>query len=288
MDLSAENVWNLTTPGLEKCFGNSSSMNQVSFDWREFTHDIATLNYKSMSGDDCTNLTSAEAGVKNKAIVALAQNLTVLDGGDKSILRAARSFSDKSIVEADSRWPPLSGKIKAGAFSKQTNDLSQSTYKCTRNFMENFENYHAVNATSQRRYSIQQCILIPADEYCELLYSPPLCTAIIVAILVKVLVMLLAVRLNGHHSAPILTVGDAVETFITTPDPITERLCWISNAHIQKGLWGNLMSIWTIENGEEEIHLQRICRNTIYQRLSYPKTWRDAPSLRQYLLTFIP
>lgn len=83
-------------------------------------------------------------------------------------------------------------------------------------------------------YTVNGCLEAPAEQYCRLMYSPPICIVIALAILVKVTAMFFASRIVCPQSPPCLTVGDAVESFTGNPDSTTAGMCWMSSIDRQR------------------------------------------------------
>lgn len=75
------------------------------------------------------------------------------------------------------------------------------------------------------------------EESCKLLYSLPLCWIVTVLNLVKAFLMLYVAF--GDFEEPLLTIGDAVVSFLRQPDPWTESMCLKQrdNFSSHSGLW---------------------------------------------------
>ncbi|PYI08290.1 hypothetical protein BO78DRAFT_441621, partial [Aspergillus sclerotiicarbonarius CBS 121057] len=78
------------------------------------------------------------------------------------------------------------------------------------------------------------CLVIPTKGRCQLLYNPPIGITIVLTATIKVAAMFLAAKLDRHRSAPLLTIGDAVASFLTRPDPTTMGMCWLSKSDVPK------------------------------------------------------
>lgn len=75
-------------------------------------------------------------------------------------------------------------------------------------------------------YKVDSCLAKKAPQYCKLQYSLPLTLVVIGCNIVKS-VVLLYIWL-GINKAPILTVGDAISSFLRRPDPHTQGYCLVS------------------------------------------------------------
>ena len=74
---------------------------------------------------------------------------------------------------------------------------------------------------------IEYCLSEKVDEHCELQFSVPIIVIVIIANLIKLLCMLYTVR--THRMPTIVTVGDAIASFLQNPDPTTDGRCTLSN-----------------------------------------------------------
>ena len=72
-------------------------------------------------------------------------------------------------------------------------------------------------------FPIQYCLSQPAGGHCTLQFSLLLITSVIVCNITKLACMMML--LLRHQAKPLVTLGDAVESFLATPDPTTENLC---------------------------------------------------------------
>ncbi|KAJ5961043.1 uncharacterized protein N7479_008193 [Penicillium vulpinum] len=136
-----------------------------------------------------------------------------------------------------------------------------------------------------KRYSIDGCLVIKSKERCQLLYSPPICIIIALTTFLKVIAMFLAARISRHRSAPLLTVGDAVASFMEKPDSTTEGICWLSNADVRRGAW-------KVPQKSEDPAGEPLARvgerePKVYKRLSRRKRWMQASSLSRWITTLV-
>ncbi|KAK4234231.1 hypothetical protein C8A03DRAFT_38010 [Achaetomium macrosporum] len=85
--------------------------------------------------------------------------------------------------------------------------------------------------------AVKECYSLPTEERCKLLFSPTLCWLVTALNLFKGILML-ATALR-RDTRPILTVGDAVASFMAVPDEWTTDMCLVSKQDVvkSKGLW---------------------------------------------------
>lgn len=82
-------------------------------------------------------------------------------------------------------------------------------------------------------YQIEGCLSTEGDEHCELLFSPLICLVVILCNTAKVVCMFLTARDNRKEI--LLTVGDAIASFLNRPDPHTAGWCLMSKSNISNG-----------------------------------------------------
>ncbi|KAJ5935563.1 hypothetical protein N7466_005110 [Penicillium verhagenii] len=83
------------------------------------------------------------------------------------------------------------------------------------------------NGNTSESYHIQSCMAEKAGQYCKLRYSFPLVIVVIGFNLVKTAVLLY--MWLGISDAPILTIGDAIASFLRHPDPESQNLCLLTS-----------------------------------------------------------
>ncbi|KXX74328.1 hypothetical protein MMYC01_209950 [Madurella mycetomatis] len=86
-------------------------------------------------------------------------------------------------------------------------------------------------------HPVKECYSLPTTERCKLLFSPTLCWVVTMLNLLKALLMLTAAL--STDTKPLLTVGDAVASFMRAPDESTRGLCLTSKNDIVEsgGSW---------------------------------------------------
>lgn len=135
-------------------------------------------------------------------------------------------------------------------------------------------------------YTVDGCLAVPAEQHCRLMYSPPICIVIALTTLVKVVAMFFAGRITRPQSAPLLTLGDAVASFIANPDPTTTGMCWISRTDVDRGIWKKLNPPRPIK-AEGVANVNWEPATIIYKPLSHRRRWMQASSIKRSLITII-
>jgi hypothetical protein len=82
---------------------------------------------------------------------------------------------------------------------------------------------------------IDYCLSQEIDEECKLQFSLYIMITVILCNLVKLVIMSLTIW--KHLSPPLVTLGDAVSSFLEAPDKSTEGMCVITKADILEGAW---------------------------------------------------
>lgn len=74
-----------------------------------------------------------------------------------------------------------------------------------------------------RAFPIQYCLSQPVEGYCTLQFSLWIIVIVIICNITKLACMIML--LLRQQAKPLVTLGDAVESFLETPDPTTENMC---------------------------------------------------------------
>jgi hypothetical protein len=233
----------------------------------------------------------AQMGIRG--IVALADNLTVSDGGNSSILLT--EIANGNLQGSANYFQ--SSQLPAAPFFNQTLGLGSATTCQNDEVIWKYEDYedfppytvtfhHGVN-----EYNITGCLAIKAPQHCQLLYSPPICVAIMLAGCAKVAAMFLAARIGRGRSSPLLTTGDAIASFLTRPDPTTKGLCWMAAADIHKGQWKSTsraggFTMIPQNSPDEAITYKRLSKRKFWMRAA--SGWRWTATLFMWVFGSIP
>lgn len=137
---------------------------------------------------------------RTKGLVLLG---VVANGGNESMLMPDGLAGELSFTEV----VPFTNKT-SHAPSANCNDY------------DSFTTTHLDDSQIKYQY-YQGCLAVTANEHCEVRYSPPICRAISLTMLVKTIAMFLAARVNRSRTAPPFTLGDAVASFTARPDLTT-------------------------------------------------------------------
>lgn len=79
------------------------------------------------------------------------------------------------------------------------------------------------DSADQPKLAIDYCHSEPKEEHCRLQFSLAIMYIVIGYNFAKAMCMLLTLRY--HKSQPLVTLGDAVASFLNQPDPLTENMC---------------------------------------------------------------
>ncbi|KAJ5772463.1 hypothetical protein N7520_002992 [Penicillium odoratum] len=263
-DLNSSNVNSLTTPMLEKCFKCPNTGTYDSpLNWDDVALEIANENYERYDLATCssfsnimTDETTSRPGTK--ALIMLAENLTVSDGGNASILTTDNTygFQNQSVLAI----PFFNASEGHGASSEcQTSNTVAVAY--INLSYDPPEGYYLPSMN----YSVKECLMIKARNTVSY-YIARLFALQLRSPRLKVAAMFFAARVGRTQSPPLLTVGDAMSSFLSRPDPTTKNMCWMSHKDVSCGYWKGLRE-------DDSVSLQR--------PLSKPKHWfRAAPSFR--------
>lgn len=82
---------------------------------------------------------------------------------------------------------------------------------------------------------IEYCLGQKIDENCRLQFSLPVMVIVITCNVVKIICMVLVVL--GDGSQPLVTVGDAIASFLDEPDPTTKNICLVDKYFFREEGW---------------------------------------------------
>ncbi|KAL4778392.1 hypothetical protein BJX76DRAFT_352648 [Aspergillus varians] len=120
-----------------------------------------------------------------------------------------------------------------GAFLKTPSHWANSTWAASLKFQLGnksiFANSVGPNsAVGPTRIPVSQCMSKSRDQRCQLFFSPAIAIAVIISNVIKLACMYLTAR-TGRTNI-LLTLGDAISSFLMRPDPTTEGQCLMSRA----------------------------------------------------------
>ena len=215
-DLDPFGMANLTTPGLQDCFGPvlSERFGIQTPSWEDIVSGFSTGKLARIDHDECVDVVSGPYWTDLKAVIMLSDNLTVRDGGDNAILMLVSNDPYVDTVSAPSAF--------ATPFSHH---FTENSTECISREYET------------QGHAFSSCLLLEHDTMCELRYLPSMCITIILSAFIKVLVMFFTARASHALPPPLLTAYDAVASFLSRPDPTTEGICWVSENGIRRGDW---------------------------------------------------
>ena len=118
--------------------------------------------------------------------------------------------------------------------------------------------------TTGQTYPVQYCVSQPVEEECRIQVSLVILGIVIACNATKALCMLLAIR--HQKSQPLVTLGDAIESFLREPDPATDGMCLAGKANF------NSARI-------EKVSVSRGCgfRHTKHEASLNKSAWTDKP-----------
>ena len=103
--------------------------------------------------------------------------------------------------------------------------------------------YISATTLYSAQYEIDYCMSQPMDDRCTIQLSLVIMTIVILCNAVKVFCMLLA--LWHQKSAPLVTIGDSIESFMTDRDATTANMCWASiRTFAKKKNWQGAAKPW--------------------------------------------
>ena len=93
--------------------------------------------------------------------------------------------------------------------------------------------------------TVDYCLSQPVDERCRLQFSLVIMIVVIICNFLKTTCMLLTVYY--HTRQPLVTLGDAVSSFLKNRDPSTENMCLAGKRKFLNGDWKGGSEVWQIQ-----------------------------------------
>lgn len=256
-DLDPQNLQSLATPALEKCFEvfpNNTWTNTLS--WDQLILQTKGAKTQIIPANECYDYANSPSFSREafKGLILL-NDLQSGNQGDLSIL-------DLSI------WNDPES-LSGTSFMPLTNS---STPKCFNPDPNHWDSYG--NSTTVPVH-ITNCLAFEGKHDCQLFFSPLVGAIVTITTLVKVIVIFVSARMPRSRSPSLLTTGDAIASFLESPDKTTEGICWASESDIKKGHWSR-----SPRSPEGETLLQK---EVAYQRLPPAKRWMNTSSPIRWL-----
>jgi hypothetical protein len=95
----------------------------------------------------------------------------------------------------------------------------------------------AANKWTLSAHPISYCMVEEVVEQCQLRFSVVIMTIVIIANAAKAFVMILTVW--SLREPTLVTIGDAIASFLNTPDPTTAGICLSTKTNIKDNRWKN-------------------------------------------------
>ncbi|OTA80094.1 hypothetical protein M434DRAFT_86712 [Hypoxylon sp. CO27-5] len=92
--------------------------------------------------------------------------------------------------------------------------------------------------------SVKYCLAEPIDWTCHIAISPTLLLAVTLCVIFKTCTaIVVTVVLSRRNQPPLVTLGDAMESFIKKPDPVTAGMCTIGQHDIRRAMIRSNVSV---------------------------------------------
>ncbi|EHA28141.1 hypothetical protein ASPNIDRAFT_189221, partial [Aspergillus niger ATCC 1015] len=197
----------------EECFESNTAMSMSTF--------YADLpSFDNLTREECIRRYAMDFPTDLGTLILVTSNLTAANQRLQWIYWGNSVANDGQIMTSNYDW-----------LCAQFGVLSSS---CTPpKLLSALDQWAASPLVPWAEYPVEYCLSRKLTEQCELQFSPAICLAVIVCNVFKVLCMLLTAR--SDRTEIFLTVGDAVASFLTQPDPSTERMCLTSRLNLTQG-----------------------------------------------------
>lgn len=126
--------------------------------------------------------------------------------------------------------------------------------------------FHSLDSSDWRPFGqkVEYCLSETVPEQCEFMFVPQLAAIVILFNIAKILILLYIFFALQHR--PLITIGDAVASFIRNPDSTTDKLCLMGIVDLQ---------LWNSVNREPQRYNAR------------KHKWSNSATIRQWSACFI-
>lgn len=271
-----------TTPSIENSFGGLWEAHVESLTWEiygdVFSKELFTFDTPGKNGTVHVNQLNYDTDENN---LLDCMNRSDDEEACRAVYETLSDVSNSSSLfptfqELESRYL----NVTHGA----NHSVSiQKSIRCVPEFIDGDKLY----TYSPTSHSVNGCLAVEGEESCQLLYSPPICIAMTCAMIIKLGVMLLTLRAGRSQLPPLLTIGDAIVSFMRFPDTTTEGLCWMSESDVRRGKWKQLTPPGMEEQTLSWYSSVREPRHRIvtYRRFQKRKLWIQVPRIMQWVMT---
>ena len=135
-----------------------------------------------------------------------------------------------------------------------------------------------------RNITISGCMTNDADQHCQLYFSLPICLTVIACNVIKVFWMYMAARTD--HREVLLTVGDALSSFLDKPDATTRGHCFLPGNDMISGSRTWVKNAPAMPCNTNPIY-KAVSWRERPQLLPKRKRWLQAASWRRWAFTYI-
>ncbi|KAL7622735.1 hypothetical protein AAE478_006413 [Parahypoxylon ruwenzoriense] len=85
--------------------------------------------------------------------------------------------------------------------------------------------------------SVKYCLAEPLDRICHIALSPTLLLSVTLCVIFKTCTaIVVTIVLSRRNQEPLVTLGDAMESFIEKPDPVTAGMCTAGQSEIRRAM----------------------------------------------------
>ena len=171
-------------------------------------------NWTNLTNEECIKLYSQQYLTGNRNVLAVTSALNATSPLLNSTYPVYTYLGDNNENVWLCSFNTSSNTCDTSALLTQAADWTISiTTESNRGYLEPI----------QQVVPIQYCLSQPVEEFCTLQFSLLIITIVIVCNITKLACMV--VLLLRQQAKPLATLGDAVESFLATPDPTTENMC---------------------------------------------------------------
>ena len=196
----------------------------------DFFRDVSSWN--RLSNADCIKAYSQTYVTGRGDVIAITSESTTLNATVPVLLAFAFEWQGTSTYGVD--WICSGTALRFGC-DKQS--LQDNPSAWTLQDLGDDHNYTAdTDTTYSVFYPVEYCLSQPVEDHCSVQLSLVIMGVVIACNAVKLLCIVLMLR--KQREAPLVTVGDAVVSFMSYKDSSTAGMCWADKKTFIKNRWG--------------------------------------------------
>ncbi|KAL4943625.1 hypothetical protein BDV06DRAFT_234506 [Aspergillus oleicola] len=255
----------------ERCFKPSFNMSMP-----EFRTAMREKQYKTLSKQECVDTFAQDFVFGQKGVILITNATLTNDDAPLVIVGEGNTIGFGNSLQCSFAWMCPSFMCNEKAFKDQYMD--NWMLSGARLTVPELDVSVPTAYGYEDPYPIDHCLVLQRDETCQLVFSPVICLIVICCNAIKLICIVSTTR--DDRDELLLTIGDALSSFLIRPDPTTKGFCLLSKILAEKGAQG-----W-MKKGKNKIkEYEAASSNDDCQFLPAEKRWVQSVSYKRWIGT---